>query len=91
MRFERDEVKRRLNIRLHGIDFVDVMKVFDVETVTLVDDRYEYGETRFLTLGLLNGIVFAISHTETDDVIRIISARKAQKDEEITYFKEIRD
>ncbi len=91
MRFERDEVKRRLNIRLHGIDFVDVMKVFDVETVTLVDDRYEYGETRFLTLGLLNGVVFAISHTETDDVIRIISARKAQKDEEITYFKEIRD
>ncbi len=91
MRFEWDEVKRRLNIRLHGIDFVDVMKVFDVETVTLVDDRYEYGETRFLTLGLLNGIVFAISHTETDDVIRIISARKAQKDEEITYFKEIRD
>ena len=91
MRFEWDEAKRRLNIRRHGIDFVDVMKVFDVETVTLVDDRYEYGETRFLTLGLLNGIVFAISHTETDEVIRIISARKAQKDEEITYFKEIRD
>ena len=91
MRFEWDEAKRRSNIKQHGIDFLDVVKVFDVETLTLVDDRYEYGETRFLTLGLLNGIVFAISHTETDEVIRIISARKAQKDEEITYFKEIRD
>jgi uncharacterized protein len=91
MRFEWDEAKRRLNIKRHGLDFVDVMKVFDVETVTLVDDRYEYGESRFLTLGLLSGIVFAISHTETDEVIRIISARKAEKDEEITYFKEIRD
>jgi hypothetical protein len=80
-----------LNLRRHGIDFVDMMKVFDLETVTLVDDRYEYGETRFLTLGLLNGTVFAISHTENNEVIRIISARKAQKDEEITYFKEIRD
>lgn len=89
--FEWDEAKRRLNLRRHGIDFVDMMKVFDLETVTLVDDRYEYGETRFLTLGLLNGTVFAISHTENNEVIRIISARKAQKDEEITYFKEIRD
>ena len=68
-----------------------MVKVFDVETLTLVDDRYEYGETRFLTLGLLNGTVFAISRSETDEVIRIISARRAQKDEEITYFKEIRD
>jgi len=68
-----------------------MVKVFDVETLTLVDDRYEYGETRFLTLGLLNGTVFEISHSEADEVIRIISARRAQKDEEITYFKEIRD
>ncbi len=91
MRFEWDEAKRRSNVKQHGIDFLDVVKVFDVETLTLVDDRYEYGETRFLTLGLLNGTVFAISHTENDEVIRIISARKSQKDEEIKYFKEIRD
>ena len=70
---------------------MDAVEVFQVETVTVIDDRYEYGEMRFLTLGLVNGIVVAVSHTETGDVIRIISARKAQKDEEIRYFKEIRD
>jgi len=91
MRFEWDEAKRQLNLRRHRIDFVDAVEVFQVETVTVIDDRHEYGEMRFFTLGLVNGIVVAVSHTETGDVIRIISARKAQKDEEIRYFKEIRD
>lgn len=91
MRFEWDEAKRRSNIKRHGIDFVELKRVFEGETVTLLDDRYAYAETRFLTLGLAKGTVIAVSHTETDEAIRIISARKAQKDEEITYFKEVRD
>jgi uncharacterized DUF497 family protein len=91
MRFEWDEAKRQSNIKRHGIDFVELKKVFEGETVTLLDDRYAYGETRLLTLGLMKGTVIAVSHTETDEVVRIISARKAQKDEEITYFKEVRD
>src|SRR6266404_4328547 len=91
MRFEWDEAKRRSNIKRHGIDFVEVKKMFEGETATLLDDRYAYGETRFLTLGLLNGIVVAFSHTESDEAIRIISARKAHKNEEIIYFKEVRD
>jgi uncharacterized protein (DUF4415 family) len=61
MRFEWDEAKRQLNIRRHGIDFADAVEVFQVETVTVIDDRYEYGEMRFLTLGLVNGIVVAVS------------------------------
>ena len=65
MRFEWDEAKRQLNLRRHRIDFVDAVEVFQVETVTVIDDRYEYGEMRFLTLGLVNGIVVAVSHTET--------------------------
>ena len=91
MRFEWDEAKRRSNIRQHGIDFVELKKVFEGATLNLLDDRYGYGETRFLTLGLMKGTVIAISHTETNEVIRIISARKAQKDEEIKYFKEVRN
>ena len=91
MRFEWDEAKRRSNIQRHGIDFGDVETVFVGETATILDDRYDYVETRFLTLGLLRGRVIAISHTETDEVIRIISARKALKDEEITYFNEIKN
>jgi uncharacterized DUF497 family protein len=91
MRFEWDEAKRRSNIKRHGIDFVDVDEVFAGEAITFLDDRYDYGETRFLTFGLLWGEVVAIVHIETDEVIRIISVRRASKDEEETYFKEVRD
>jgi len=91
MRFEWDETKRRANYRHHGIDFADLEGVFEELTVSVVDDRYDYNERRFFTLGILNGIVVAISHTETDEAIRIISARKALKHEEANYFKEIKN
>ena len=91
MHFEWDENKRRSNLRRHGIDFADLEEVFEGLTLTLLDDRFDYGEERFFTLGLLKDRVVAISHTETDDTVRIVSARKALKDEEINYFKEVRD
>ena len=86
-----DENKRRSNLRRHGVDFADLEEVFEGLTLTLLDDRFDYGEARFFTLGLLKDRVVAISHTETDDTVRIVSARKALKDEEINYFKEVRD
>jgi hypothetical protein len=91
MKFEWNEAKRRSNIRNHGVDFADLEPLFDGPTVTILDDRLDYGEDRFVTFGLLNGIVLAIVHTETDTVIRIISARKATRYEERNYFKEITD
>ena len=51
MRFEWDEAKRRSNIRRHGIDFLAARVVFAGRTMTLVDDRFDYEEPRFLTLG----------------------------------------
>ncbi|HKO99465.1 MAG TPA: BrnT family toxin [Pyrinomonadaceae bacterium] len=51
--------------------------------------RFDYEEIRFVTLGLLNGVVVAIAHLETADVIRILSVRKASRHEEEIYFKEI--
>ncbi|MGE0887403.1 MAG: BrnT family toxin [Blastocatellales bacterium] len=89
MKFEWDETKRQINIKNHGIDFLDLGPLFDGETVILVDDRFDYDEYRFISLGLLNGIVLVVVHTETDEVIRIISARKATKYEEKRYFEEI--
>jgi uncharacterized DUF497 family protein len=90
MRFEWDEEKRRTNLTRHGIDFAELAPVFeDAPPYTQVDDRYDYGEERLFTLGLLKGLVVAISHTWTGDIIRIISARRASRNEEITYFKEI--
>ena len=89
MKFEWHEAKRQTNIRDHGIDFADLEPLFDGETVITLDDRFDYGEYRFISLGLLNGTVLAVVHTETDELIHIISARKATKYEEKRYFAEI--
>lgn len=91
MRFEWDEKKRLINIRRHGIDFVDAESIFDSETYTVVDERFDYGEVRWLTLGIVKGRILAVIHLEDDDLIRIISVRKAERHEQETYFKNIRD
>lgn len=89
MEFEWDEAKRLTNIRKYGIDFYDVPAVFDGDTVTVEDDRYSYKEQRFVTFGLLQGRVIAVVHTERQDCIRIISARKATKYEQRTYKEQL--
>lgn len=91
MEFEWDEAKRHLNIRKHGIDFVGIEKVFEGKTVTIPDDRFDYGEDRYITFGILEGRVVAVTHTETEEVIRVISVRKATRNEENSYFKEVSD
>lgn len=89
MKFEWDEAKRIANIHKHSIDFMDVPAIFECDTVTVVDDRFDYGEIRCLTLGLLKSRVILVVHTETEVVIRLISARKATPYEEQTYFEQI--
>ncbi len=89
MKFEWDESKRLSNIRKHGIDFSDVPAIFDGSIVTVEDERFDYGEQRFVTFGLLQGHVVAVVHTESYDYIRIISTRKATKNEQKTYFEQI--
>lgn len=91
MTFEWNETKRKENIRRHGLDFLDVPRVFENELVTDVDDRFDYGETRYYTLGILDHIVVVVSHTEDDDLIRVISFRKAGRYEEETYYTHIRN
>lgn len=87
MRFEWNEDKRQVNLRKHGLDFRDTEKVFAGRTVTVEDTRYDYGEVRFITLGLLQKTVVVIVHTEQVDTIRVISMRKANKYEEQHYFE----
>ena len=79
MRYEWDEAKRSQNLKDHGIDFVDAKKVFAGPTFTFEDDRFAYQQRRYITLGLLNGIPVSIAHTETEDVIRPISFRRATR------------
>ena len=91
MKFEWDDAKRKSNIKKHGIDFIDAPIIFAGYTLTILDDRYDYGEERFVTFGILDGRVVAVVHTETEDLIRIISIRKATKNEEKEYFSQIPD
>lgn len=90
MKFERDEQKRLINLQRHGIDFADVWQIFHYDLATDVDNRFDYGEVRLITFGLLRGDVVVVAHTENDDVFRIISVRKAEKYEQETYFNAIR-
>lgn len=89
--FEWDEAKRKLNLRKHGIDFVDVPAMFERPMLVRLDDRIDYGEERWLGVGLLDkGIVAVVAFTEPkEDVVRIISVRKAVKHEREGYQKEI--
>jgi len=89
VRFEWDKAKRRSNLRRHGIDFAEIVEAFTSEPLTYLDDRFDYGERRFRTFSLFKGRVVVIAYTENEGIVRLISARWASKNEEITYFKEI--
>jgi uncharacterized DUF497 family protein len=89
MKIAWDHTKRRTNLRKHGFDFADAEAVFGGITLTMEDPRFDYGEQRFITLGMLRDVVVVIAHTETTSTIRVISMRKATKSEEILYFEGI--
>jgi uncharacterized protein len=88
MIFSWSERKRTSNIKDHGIDFVDAELVFAGATFTYEDDRFDYSEQRFVTLGLLAGLPVSIAHTENEHEIRIISFRKATRREADIYYRE---
>jgi uncharacterized DUF497 family protein len=87
MVFEWDEKKRQSNIQKHGIDFEDAGKVFKGITLTILDNRFDYGEQRYITMGLLGDVVVVVAHTEIKTMIRIISMRKATKNEQKIFYK----
>ena len=84
-----DESKRRLNLKKHGIDFLEAESILDGPTVTAEDTRQAYGEQRFITLGVLNGVVVSMTYTERNDDMRIISIRKALRHETRFYISQI--
>jgi len=91
MRFTWSERKRSTILKEHGLDFVDAPRVFEGLTYTYEDDRFAYGEQRFVTLGLLAGVPVSIAHTEADDEIRVISFRKATAREARLFFHQVQD
>lgn len=90
MRFEWDNEKNLINIRKHGIDFNDVPGMFEHPVVSLRDDRVSYGEERWISLGLIASFVGVVVYTERrGNAIRIISARKATREEAKRYVQRI--
>ena len=88
MEFDWDPAKRARNIDERGIDFVDVVPGFaDPARKVIRDDRKDYGETRFNMLAKVEGRVFHVTYTERGNIVRIISARKANKREQRRYEK----
>jgi len=89
LRFEWDERKNRENKRKHGVSFEEARSVFfDQKAVEFYDDEYDQREERFLLLGVSARLrVLMVCHClrQSGDVIRIISARKATKNEKHEY------
>jgi uncharacterized DUF497 family protein len=90
MRFEWDEEKTAINIRKHKIDFADVPPVFDSPMLIELDEREDYGEDRWIGIGILRNTVVIVVFTERHrDTIRIISVRKANQHERKKYEQAI--
>lgn len=83
MQFEWDDAKNLSNIRKHGIDFADVPLVFENEMLIELDEGFDYGEDRWIGIGFLNPGVAVVVWTEPQGgIIRIISARRANRHEQ---------
>ncbi|WP_375610741.1 MULTISPECIES: BrnT family toxin [unclassified Bartonella] len=94
IRFEWDEAKAKSNLRKHRVSFEIAARVFTDPFAMVKQDRIENGEYRWQTLGLVDGfLLLLVAHTVHDDkdgieVIRIISARRANLKERKHYEEE---
>ena len=88
MEFEGDEGKATLNERKHGIPFPFATRVFlDENRLEWIDTRRQYGEPRWITIGVIESVEIAVAYTVRGETIRLISARKAERHEREDYWK----
>ena len=89
MRFDWDTNKNEVNIRKHGVDFEEAETVFEDENaVTIYDEEHSEDEDRFKIIGIsrkLRELTVCHCYRNGDEVTRIISARKATKNESKLY------
>lgn len=90
MHYEWDDAKNRSNFAKHRVDFADAEQVLTAPSVTFIDNRFDYGELRLITLGLLAGRVVVVAHAPRgEETTRIISMRKANRREQEIYQKRL--
>jgi uncharacterized DUF497 family protein len=87
MEFEWDSVKNQRNIEKHGIDFMDAVRIFERPTLTVVDNRRNYGEKRIAAMGTIEDVILYVVYTVRDGIWHIISARRANRRERKKYFE----
>ncbi|MCZ7668848.1 MAG: BrnT family toxin [Chloroflexi bacterium] len=89
-RFEWDEQKSKDNLKKHGVGFDEAKTVFeDIFSLTIPDPEHSIAEARFIDMGYsINNRLLVIVYTEHNDVIRIISCRKAENYERRQYESE---
>lgn len=86
--FEWDDDKAASNAEKHGVSFAAARSVFrDPFAIELLDDRMDYGEQRYILFGMAHGSVLVVVHTERQNRNRIISARKAEPNEQKFYYE----
>lgn len=89
MKITYDPTKRDVTLAERGLDFEDAAGVFAGRTMTLPDDRKDYGEERFITAGWLQDRFVVVVWTPRDDGRRIISMRHGHADEEAWYREQL--
>jgi uncharacterized DUF497 family protein len=82
LRITFDPAKRDLTLRHRGLDFGRAGEVFAGQTATIADDRFDYGETRFITAGYLDGRLVVTVWTQRNGTHHIISMRHCHAKEE---------
>ena len=88
LRFEWDKSKAKKNYAKHGVSFDLAKGVFeDPFAIEFLDDRQDYDEERFVIIGMVDDYLLYVAYTERNEVIRIISARRATKHEQEAYFQ----
>ena len=90
LEFEWHDAKAEANSKLHGVTFELAKTVFrDTCAIERIDDREDYGEVRYLIIGMAEGnVLLFVAYTEREDRIRMISARRATQDEQDDYFRQ---
>jgi uncharacterized DUF497 family protein len=90
LQFEWHGAKAEANLQAHGVSFDLAKTVFkDPFAIERLDDREDYGEARFVLIGMAEGnVVLFVAYTGREDLIRIISARRATQNEQDDYFRQ---
>lgn len=92
MQFEWDERKNEINLVKHDLDFVDAELVFGGPMLQALAPDQDYGEERWIAIGLLEAIVVFVVFTRREpDIIRIISMRKATQHEKSRFESALQD